>query len=84
VTQFIEGATNVVSDAVLRFFERRTEEGRRTFYADDLRRFVAMRATVAQGTPDRILRSLRKAGKLNYSLINRAKSLYQIEGVVGW
>jgi Fe2+ or Zn2+ uptake regulation protein len=70
--------TEAVSNAILKFFEHRREHGPFTFYADDLRRWVQRQITVAPATPDRILRLLRQQGRLNYTVANRAKSIYYI------
>lgn len=53
------------------------------FHMEELRQFVA-KATenhIAPGSPDRILRQLRKEGLIDYRLLSRQKSLYQIVGV---
>jgi hypothetical protein len=47
------------------------------FHADELRQFVAQRLTVAPGSPDRIMRELRRHGEVSYQVVNRAKSLYR-------
>jgi hypothetical protein len=47
------------------------------FHADDLRRFVADRVPVAPGSPDRVMRELRRTGEICYVLVNRSKSLYR-------
>lgn len=55
---------------------------RRQFHADDLRQHVVTRCgVVAPGSADRILRDLRKKGRVNYS-VDRAASLYTILHVV--
>lgn len=48
-----------------------------TWHADNLRDFVIAGAQVAPGSPDRILRDLRKRRVLNYRLLDRRQSLYQ-------
>lgn len=70
-----------IGETILRFVENRLESMRPTFYADDLRRFVATKHTTAPGSPDRVLRQLRRKGKLGYTVIDRASSLYKIEWV---
>lgn len=49
------------------------------FHADQLREWVSDRVAVAPGSADRILRDLRQRGYLNYSILNRKKSLYRVE-----
>lgn len=48
------------------------------FYADALRKFVEVSSGryPAPGSTDRILRKLRQAGKVNYTVVNRATSYY--------
>jgi hypothetical protein len=54
------------------------------FHADDLRQFVAKETgIVAPGSADRILRDLRQRGQLNYKVLNRRGSLYQVTDVRG-
>lgn len=53
-----------------------------TFRVDDLRRWVALYAgPVAPASPDRVLRQLRKDGKVEYRVVDRAKSLYEVVSV---
>jgi len=47
------------------------------FHASDLREFVEMKAGVAPGSPDRIMRDLRQKRVVNYEVVNRSKSLYR-------
>ncbi|MER8385227.1 hypothetical protein NKH14_06845 [Mesorhizobium sp. M1380] len=47
------------------------------FHVDQLRLFVLQHADVAPDSPGRILRELRREGKLDYAVINRRQSLYQ-------
>jgi len=60
----------------------KAEVGDAEFHAEDLRRYVLLRAPeMAPASPDRILRELRQDGLLDYDVTNRRKSLYQfIEG----
>ena len=48
------------------------------FHASDLKQFVESRAEYgAPGSPDRVMRDLRKRGAVNYELVSRSKSLYR-------
>ena len=49
------------------------------FFANDLRNYVFAKVDgfVSPASPDRILRDLRQARKLNYELVSRSKSLYR-------
>lgn len=52
------------------------------FYIDELRAYVTeVVGIVAPASPDRILRDLRQRGRLNYKVIDRGASLYQITEV---
>lgn len=47
------------------------------FRMEELRKFVAVRAQIAPGSPERILRDLRKKGLVNYVVVNRRQSHYR-------
>jgi hypothetical protein len=49
------------------------------FHASDLKEFVGQKTGgyVAPGSPDRIMRDLRKRRAINYVVVSRSKSLYQ-------
>jgi hypothetical protein len=66
--------------AIRAFFEARLASGDVQFYADDLRRYVAIKVgdDIAPGSPDRIMRSQRQAGEINYTLVSRSQSLYRV------
>jgi hypothetical protein len=55
----------------------------RTFHADALRAWVQIRGGRAPGSADRILRQLRARGAVQYRVVDRAASLYEIEAVNG-
>lgn len=50
------------------------------FHADDLRRYVGLviASNSAPASADRILRDLRKKGLVNYRVVNRQRSLYEV------
>lgn len=48
------------------------------FHMEDLTKYVTDQETVAPDSPGRILRDLRSKGKLDYKVISRSQSLYQI------
>lgn len=52
-----------------------------TFHADALRAWVQIRGGRAPGSADRILRQLRARGLVQYRILNRAASSYEILGV---
>jgi hypothetical protein len=52
---------------------------RRTFHLADLQLYLQnLGITHAPSSPDRILRLLRAGGKVNYKVIDRSKSLYEV------
>lgn len=72
--QYLDGVSGRIATSILSFNET---IGNREFYADDLRNWVNVRAgQCAPGSADRILRDLRKRKLLDYTVLNRAKSLY--------
>ena len=56
-----------------------------TFYMEELRRFVERGMGpgkyIAPDSPGRILRELKRLGFLNYEVLNRRESLYQVKPV---
>lgn len=51
------------------------------FHMESLREYISRSVGwIAPGSPDRILRSLRQQGKLNYRVLSRKDSLYQVIG----
>lgn len=55
------------------------------FFAEELTDYVRGRAEspVAPDSACRILRALRKAGRLDYVVVSRSQSLYRVTAVVG-
>ena len=72
-----------IGDVVLEFCRSRVELNARQFRMADLVDYVADRAQVAPSSPDRILRQLKKEGKVAYTVIDRAGSLYRIDSADG-
>jgi len=53
------------------------ESEQRRFTANELRQYVNhYNYGTAPASADRVMRNLKKAGKINYEVVNRAKSLY--------
>ncbi len=68
-----------LADAVLGFC--RLNIGR-TVRGSELHRYVADRVPLsAPGSADRVLRALRQDGTVQYTLVSRGGSVYQIDGV---
>jgi hypothetical protein len=72
--EHLEDVSKRIAASIIRFCNDNT-----TFHADDLRHAVAEEVGyVAPGSPDRVLRSLRQKGVINYRVLSRHKSLYEI------
>lgn len=73
----IERVASRIGGVVVEFFELLTVGAE--FHASDLREFVGIKTGefVAPGSPDRIMRDLRKRQVINYELVSRSKSLYR-------
>lgn len=67
--------------AILSFARSRKATGQVEFHADELREWVAARCTAAPASADRVLRDLRRAGIVSYTIVNRRASLYRIFNV---
>lgn len=65
-------------DVILRFVSERLAAGVREFHAADLHSYVAEFTTAAPGSADRILRDMKRSGLVDYRVLNRAASLYQL------
>ena len=74
-------ATSAIGEYVAEFFRARPVGAE--FHMRELTEFVTnkVRGYVAPGSPDRIMRLLRKQGVLNYEVVSRSKSLYKITAV---
>jgi hypothetical protein len=67
-----------IGELVLAFCEARLAAGRPEFRMGELQAHVAADVAAAPASPDRILRLLRKEGRLDYEVIDRAGSLYRL------
>lgn len=52
-----------------------------TFFMSELTQSVTLAHTVAPDSPGRILRDLRKRGEVDYKIVSRAMSLYEVVSV---
>lgn len=53
----------------------------RQFHMEDLTTYVSADVQVAPDSPGRILRMLRKTGRVGYRVVNRRESLYELTAV---
>lgn len=74
----LQRVTGMIAHSILTFVRYRLTSGRPEFHADELRAHVAQQLPSAPASADRILRALRRAGKVRYTVVNRAKSLYRL------
>jgi hypothetical protein len=74
-TENLQRVGQKIGAAIMTFYEADPDAA---FHADDLRDSVRDQCgKVAPASSDRVLRDLRKKGKINYEVTNRRKSLYQ-------
>lgn len=71
----------VVQNAVLEFFRLRERNAAPEFHMGDLTRYVADRVATAPDSAGRIMRALAAAGRLDYELVSRPRSLYRVLAV---
>ena len=67
-----------IGELVERFVLDRWQTGRPRFYIQDLHDYIAARTQIAPASPDRILRQLRLEGKIDYTVVSRSESCYEI------
>ena len=72
----LERVSQCIASAILSFWQHRGYG--REFTMGELQTFVNSRVKCSPDSPSRILRALRLEGRVNYSVVNRAKSLYKI------
>jgi hypothetical protein len=75
----LERVSSRIAQAIFRFCREH-----RRFHADELRRYVVAETGIAApGSADRILRDLRQRKLIEYRVLNRRESLYEVLWVVG-
>lgn len=70
-----------IGSLILEFCEYRLHGYGISFHMEDLKRFVESRLPygyIAPASTDRILRQLRQERQLNYKVVSRRQSLYQV------
>ena len=65
-----------IGDHVAAFFANRNHGDE--FHGEELTDYVKRQASTAPGSPDRIMRQMRRAGELDYEVVSRSQSLYRI------
>jgi hypothetical protein len=77
----LERVKGSIAPLVLEFARSRLELGCPVFRIADLQHYVEGRARAAPASPDRVLRALRREGRLSYEVLSRPQSLYRVLGV---
>ena len=72
--QQLHRVSGAIANTVLEFFDSMTEG--QAFTNRELHDFCGQRCNVAPGSADRVMRSLKKAGMVNYEVVNRNRSTY--------
>ena len=74
--QELNRVKNNIGDLVEAFVKDRWASGKTRFYIKELHAYIAARTEIAPASPDRILRQLRRDGKINYVVTDRRASCY--------
>jgi hypothetical protein len=75
----LKRAQDRLGTAILEFCKLRRFSAGSLFHMDDLRKYLTDAGIVfAPASPDRVLRHLRTIKMVNYRVVNRRQSLYQI------
>lgn len=73
----LERVSSRIGGSIQDFFAAHAEGHQ--FYVEELRRWVLVNTGIlAPASADRVLRDLRQKGLLDYHVVNRRQSLYQI------
>lgn len=76
VEQTIERVSSRIAPTILEFCKERAGQ---TFHAEDLHRYVEQKTgRLAPASADRILRSLRSSKQVEYRVVDRHRSLYEV------
>lgn len=77
--EHLERVGDNLAGPILLFCRQRLWGGRPQFHMEDLRNHLrASGIAFAPDSPSRILRELRLAGRIDYRVVNRRASLYEI------
>lgn len=67
-----------IAPVVLRFCRKRWRRGEPEFHMEELVKFVKNRTQIAPDSPSRILRKLRLDKRIDYNVVSRSESLYEL------
>jgi hypothetical protein len=67
-----------ISTVVLEFCKQRLRDGNFHFIMTDLEQYVNKQHPITPGSAGRILRGLKRTGKIQYDVKDRSKALYSI------
>jgi len=67
-----------ISTLILNFCKQRLVEGKICFVMTELEQFVNNQHRITPGSAGRILRELKRAGKIQYDVKDRSKALYSL------
>ena len=75
----LERVSSRIATTVEKFFADVSTAPNPVFFAEELRERIASEiGVVAPDSPGRIMRALRQAGRINYRVLDRAQSYYQV------
>lgn len=75
----LERVKGSIADVILDFFKSKKVGDH--FFASDLHAFVGSRASIAPASADRVMRDLRQAGTIGYTVVSRSNSEYQVDSI---
>jgi hypothetical protein len=79
----LKKVTSKISLLILSFCNNNLRSQKGTFTMTELDNYVVENTKATPGSAGRVLRYLKSIGKVQYKIINRAKSLYSIWTVSG-
>ena len=74
----LDRVKNAIGDQVEAFIKDRWASGKLMFFIKELHDYIAARLEIAPASPQRILQQLRLEGKINYVVLDRRASKYQV------
>lgn len=80
-TAELSRVTNNIRGHIIAFAKERLTWGQPQFRMPELHDYIRKNARIAPASPDRVLRQLRKEGKVNYRVVSLAASQYELLAV---